>query len=69
MTDLGSAARLRMACCTIIAAALVACAGAHGSKAHARAVGPAPSAARPNASPRNTPAAPEVKPLVGELMA
>jgi hypothetical protein len=69
MTDLGSSARLRMACCPIIAAALVACAGAHASKAHARIVRPAHGAARSITAPRKIPAAPEVKPLVGELMA
>jgi hypothetical protein len=60
---------LRTACCTVVAAAFAACAGAHASKAHARSVGPAHGAVRSNAAPRKIPAVPEVKPLVGELMA
>ena len=69
MTDLRISGRLRIARYTIIAATLAACGGAHASKVHARAVGPAPSPARSITAPRKIPAAPEVKPLVGELMA
>jgi hypothetical protein len=68
MTNLRTARRLRTVCCTIIAAALTACAGAHATKVHARTMRPAHGAVRSITAPRNIPAVPEVKPLVGELM-
>ena len=67
MTHLTTPSRTRNAWCSLALIALVGCAGAHAAKAHTRTMKPTHSSPRPEAKP--APANPELKPLVGELMA
>lgn len=69
MTDLKPSKGLRNACCTIAMISLTGCVGAHAAKVHARTVRPPHSAVGSDSARHQTPAVPEPKPLVGELMA
>jgi hypothetical protein len=68
MTYLMTFRRLRYVCSILVVIALAGCAGAHAAKAHTRTVKPAHSSPQYYSPPRQVPAVPEVKPLVGELM-
>jgi hypothetical protein len=69
MTCLKAPRHWRIASCTIAIIAVTGCAGAHASKVRARTAKPAHGAVRRDSAAHQVPSRPEVKPLVGELMA
>ena len=69
MTDVKLSKGLRNACSIIAIISLTGCVGVHAAKIHARTVKPPHSAVGSDSTRHRTPAVPEPKPLMGELMA